>query len=265
MIGGMSSRDEGMAELLSRPSRARSFDAILGIVSVKPSTILDLGCGVGALTKHLIQKFPSSLIVGVDRSKYLLQKSQNKRIALTALVDLPHLPFKESFDLAIAIWVLHEIMSLKGSEALIRTLRNVGASLRSGGELVIFDHVSPGDAPVSVELSNEMQAEFAEFQAKFKHRKITCKHQNEGLVRISLRDLYDFYTKRWALNSKLEEEEMNETHTPFTPEQLNNFLKKAGFKLEKSVSLTPVHLDKGIILRSRIELPERQIVMLARK
>ncbi len=265
MINGMSLRDKEMAKLLSRPSRARRFDAILGIVSGKPSTILDLGCGIGALAEHLIQKFPSSLIVGVDRSKYLLQKFQKKRIALTVLVDLPHLPLKENFDLAIAIQVLHEIMSLKGSDAVIQTLRNIGASLKSGGELVIFDHVNPGDTPVSVELSNGMQAKFREFQAKFKHRKITCKHQDEGLVRISLRDLYDFHTKKWALNSELEEEEMNETHTPFTPEELSDFLQKAGFKLVQSLGLRPVHLDRGMILHSKIELPERQIVMLARK
>jgi hypothetical protein len=44
-----------------------------------------------------------------------------------------------------------------------------------------------------------------------------------------------------------------------------DFLLKAGFKVEKAVGFTPVHLRKGITVKSKVELPAKQIVMLARK
>lgn len=255
-----------MARLLSRPSRAKRFGVVIETFDSRASTILDLGCGVGALTTCLVEKFPSSLIVGVDNSKYLLRELQKRRIASTVLADISDLPLKDDFfDVAIAIQVLHEIISLKGTHALIQTLKSIGTSLKSGGELVIFDHVSPGDAPVLVKLSKDMQLKFREFQAKFRHRKITYQHLGEGLIRVSLRDLYDFLTKIWALNSGLEEEEMNETHTPFTPKELNDFLLKAGFKIEQASGFTPIYLRKGITLQSKVKLPDRQIVILARK
>ena len=266
MMTHMSSRERGMARLLSRPSRTRRFEAVMERISPGASSILDLGCGIGALTTCLSEKFPSSLLVGVDRSKYLLRKLQRRGIASAVLSDIQYLPLKEgSFDVAIAIQVLHEIMSLKGTHALVQTLRNAWSSLKSGGQLIIFDHVNPGDTPVLVELSDEMLEKFREFQTKFKHRKVTCQDHGKKLVRISLRDLYDFLTKIWALNSELEEEEMNETHTPFTSQELKDFLMKAGFKVEHLSNLTPIHLPKGTTVQSKVKLPKRQIVLLARK
>ncbi len=262
----MSQREKGMAKLLSRPSRAKRFNSVIEKISQKASTILDLGCGVGALTAKLNLEFPSVLIVGVDRSKFLLRKSQLKGIALTVLADIENLPLRDNFfDVAVAIQVLHEVMSLKGTHALIRTLKDVGNSLKSGGEIIILDHVSPGDSLIQVELSEEMLTKFMEFQVKFKHRKIICQDHGEGMISISLRDLNDFITKIWALNSDLEEEEMNETHTPFTCKELEDLLLKANFKVEQVSILTHIHPRKGITIQSKVKLPARQIVMLARK
>lgn len=255
-----------MARLLSRPGRAKRFDAVIERISPEASAILDLGCGIGALTTRLAEKFPSSLIVGVDKSKYLLRQLQKKGIALTVLADISSLPFKEdTFDVAVAIQVLHEIVSLKETCALIQTLKNVRSSLGSGGEFIIFDHISPGEAPVLIRLSDEMLAKFREFQMKFKHRKVTYQYRGEGLISLSMQGFYDFLTKIWALNTDLEEEEMNETHTPFTRQQLKDFLSKAGFKIEQISNMTPVHPHKGIIMQSKAKLPDRQIVLLARK
>jgi len=267
-MNGMSSRDKGMARLLSRPSRSRRFAKVIERINPEASTILDLGCGVGALTTSLAENFPSSLIVGVDKSKYLLRKFQRKGIPSTVLADIPHLPFKDDvFDVAIAIQVLHEIVSLKDTNALIRTLKNVHNSLGSGGEFIIFDHVSPGDIPVLIRFSAGRLANLREFQTKFKHRAVTYQDRGEGLISISMRDFYDFLTKIWALNTDLEDEEMNETHTPFTRQELKEYLLKAGFKVEQTLgyNTTPIRPRKGITLQSKVKLPDRQIVVLARK
>jgi len=265
MMTGMSEREKGMARLLSRPSRARRFDAVIERISPGALTILDLGCGIGALTTSLVERFPSALIVGVDRSKYLLSKLQRKGTALTVLADISALPLKDGFfDVAVAVQVLHEILSSKGAYVLVKTLQNIRSLLCKGGEFVIFDHISPGDAPVLLRLSKEMLERLCEFQLKFKYRKITFEKHDKGLVRISMRDFYDFLTKIWALSSELEEEEMNETHTPFTHQELKVFLQKAGFRVEQTSSITPVHPRKGIKLQSKVQLPDRQIIVLAK-
>lgn len=255
-----------MAKLLARRSLTKRFDAVLQRIGAEAPTILDLGCGIGALTTRLAEKFPSSLIVGVDQSKHLLRKLHRKGIALTVLADIQNLPLKDDcFDVAVAMQVLHEILSSKGTDVLIQTLKNVSRSLRRGSELIIFDHVNPGNNPVLIKLSKEMLAKFREFQRKFKYRKITNQDHNYGLISVSLRDLYDFITKIWALNSDLEDEEMHETHTPFTRQEIKDFLVEAGFKVKQISSFTPVHPRKGITLQSKAKLPDRQIILVARK
>lgn len=267
-MNGMSSRDKGMARLLSRPSRSSRFDKVIERVNPNASTILDLGCGVGALTIKLAEKFPSSSIVGVDKSKYLLRKLQKKGVASTILADIPNLPVKEDvFDVAVAIQVLHEIVSMKDANALIHTLKQVCNSLRSGGELILFDHVSPGDAPILIRFSNDRLAKLKEFQTKFKHRKVTFQDRGDRLISISMRDFYDFFTKIWALNTDLEEEEMHETHTPFTRQELKECLLKAGFKVKQALvyNTTPVRPRKGMAVQSKMRLPDRQIILVAGK
>ena len=193
-MNGMSSRDKGMAKLLSRPSRSRRFNKVIKRINPEASTILDLGCGVGALTTSLAEKIPSSLIVGVDKSKYLLSKFQ-KGIASPVLADIQNLPFKEDvFDVAIAIQVLHEIVSLKDTKSLISTLENVCSSLVNEGEFILFDHVSPGNTSILLRFSDEKLAKLKEFQNKFKLRRIVFQDLDKGLISISMRDFYDFFT-----------------------------------------------------------------------
>jgi hypothetical protein len=83
-----------------------------------------------------------------------------------------------------------------------------------------------------------------------------------------MRDFYDFVTKIWALNSELEEEEMNETHTPFTCQELVNFIQEGGFKAVHTATLTPIdkHLEYyGITLDSMVKLPKRHILQAKKK
>lgn len=255
-----------MARLLSRPSRSRRFDVVTERINPKASTVLDLGCGIGALTTSLIKKLPSALIVGVDKSKYLLRRLQGEGVALVVLADIANLPCKEeTFDVAIAVQVLHELVSVKETGAIVEVLKSVHSALRGHGEFIIFDHVSPGDVPIRIRLSGERLAKFREFQRKFKQRDVTYQDRGNGLIGLSMRDFYDFLTKSWALNTDLEEEEMHETHTPFTRGELEDFLSKAGFKVEHVSTMTPVHPRKGIVVESSEKLPDRQVVVVARK
>jgi SAM-dependent methyltransferase len=265
----MPGREKEMAELLAKAHRNQRLSAIIAHVTPNVSAILDLGCGIGVLTTRLAKRFPSKLVVGIDRSKYLLSRLQRKKNVSVILGDVPTLPFRNrSFGLVVAVQVLHEIFHFKGAKALDRTFQNVHNILKEDGELIILDHFNPGDAPISFKLPEEMRNRLREFQSKFKPRKITYDETSEGWLRTSLRDFCDFVTKIWALNSELEEEEMSETHTPFTPHELENLVQDAGFRVEHTISLTSLdrHLEYyGITVEPATKLPNRHILLKARK
>jgi len=265
----MSAKEKEMAELLAKAHREERLSAVITYVKADASVILDLGCGIGALTTRLAERFPSTLVVGIDKSKYLLCKLQRKGDILAILGDIPALPLrKRSFDLVVAVQVLHEIFHFKGVQALRRTFQNVFSLLKKEGEFIILDHFNPGDAPISFRLPEELLKKLREFQSKFKPRKITYYDLGGGRMRTSIRDFYDFITKIWALNSGLEEEEMSETHTPFTRQELENFAREAGFEVAHTTSLTPIdrHLEYyGVTVESVAKLPHRHILLLAKK
>jgi len=265
----MSAKEKEMAELLAKAHREERLSAVIAHVNSDVSAVLDLGCGIGALTTRLAERFPSTLIVGIDRSKYLLSRLQRKENILTILGDIPVLPLKNCFfDLVVAVQVLHEIFHFKGANALVETFQNIFGLLKKDGKFIILDHFNPGETPISFKLSEELRKKLLEFQSKFKPRKITYYDLGEGWIRTNMRDFYDFVTKIWALNSGLEQEEMSETHTPFTRQELENLVQEAGFKVAYVTSLTSIdrYLEYyRITLESEVKLPNRHIFLQAKK
>jgi len=265
----MTAREKEMAELLARADREERFSTIMAYINSSVSAILDVGCGIGALSTRLAERFPLALIVGIDRSKYLLSQLQRKRNVLTVLGDVFYLPLRNSsFELIVAVQVIHEIFQLKGAQNLTKAFQNVYSLLKKNGEFIIFDHVNPGDTQISLKLPEKLIEKLHEFQLKFKLRKITYNDLSKGRIKISMRDFYDFVTKIWALNSELEEEEMSEAHTPFTCQELVNAVHETGFKVTHTRSLTSIdgHLEHyGIILETAVKLPNRHIMLQAMK
>lgn len=265
----VSTKEKEMAELLEKAHRNERLSAVVSHVNPNASAILDLGCGIGALTTRLAERFPSTIVVGIDKSKYLLSRLQRKRNVMAILGDIPTLPLRNRFfDVVVAVQVLHEIFHFKGAEALTSTFKNISHLLKKDSELIILDHFNPGDAPISFKLSEELRRKLREFQSKFRPRKIVYYDLGEGWIRTSMRDFCDFVTKIWALNSGLEEEEMSETHTPFTPQELENLVQEAGFKVEYTASLTPIdgHLEYyDITVEPTVRLPNRHVLLKAKK
>jgi SAM-dependent methyltransferase len=265
----VSAKERDMARLLARADPEERFSAIMAHVNPDVSAVLDLGCGIGALTTRLADRLPSALTVGIDKSKYLLSKLKRNGNILTVLAGIPDLPLKEdSFDFAVAVQVLHGILYFKGIHALVRTLQNVFDLLKKDGEFLIFDHANPCDTPISLKLPSELLEKLCEFQSKFRPRRITYNDLGQGRIKTSVRDFYDFVTKIWALNSELEDEEMNETHTPFTRQELVNLVQEAGFKVAHTISLTLIdgHLEHyNVTLESTVKLPNRHILLHAKK
>ena len=67
----------------------------------QPSTILDIGCGTGYLTKLLAQKFPQAHVVGCDLSPKMTSIATS--FGDVVCCDAHFLPFKANyFDLVVS-------------------------------------------------------------------------------------------------------------------------------------------------------------------
>ena len=127
---------EGTAEHLTVPEGA---------------TVLDVGCGSGALSIAVAKRHPSARVIGVDLwgPEYASFSQQLcERNAAAEGVDnvsfepgdARHLPFAdESFDAVTSNYVYHNIAGSNKQELLRETLR----CLRKGGSFCIHDLMGP--------------------------------------------------------------------------------------------------------------------------
>lgn len=101
----------------------------------KLSKVLEVGCGVGAQTEILLERFPHLMVHGIDASpvqiqaakKRLKKQIQAKRVELTQ-GDALHLPYTESsFDGAFVCWFLEHV------QEPIEILKEIRRALKPGG------------------------------------------------------------------------------------------------------------------------------------
>jgi ubiquinone/menaquinone biosynthesis C-methylase UbiE len=270
--GAMSAKEREMVSVLSRENRMDRLQTVISLIRPDVSLILDLGCGIGVLTSLLAKGFPLASIVGIDSSNYLLQELRSKRMKPNIFVvqgDAPIFPLKpESFDLVIAVQVLHEILHFKGKQELVATIDSVYDLLQEGGDFIVLDHRNPGNAAISVRLSTELLEKLNYFKQSFKPRKISYEIADKEWVKTSMRDFYDFVTKIWAIGTGMEEEEMCETHTPFTEQEFTRLCERVGFKINHVTSLTPIvsYLRHyRIDVKTELRLPNRHFIVAAKK
>ena len=110
-------------------------------LKIEPTTILDIGCGVGMSTFALQETYPEAKITGVDLSPYFLavaqyraQKQQKQINWLHAAAEYTELP-STSFDLISACLVFHELPQTAAKEIFKEAHR----LLKPGGYLTIMD------------------------------------------------------------------------------------------------------------------------------
>jgi hypothetical protein len=81
---------------------------------------------------------------------------------------------------------------------------------------------------------------------------------------MTLRDLYDFLTKTWALGTDLEEEEMQESHTPFSGTELASILEKERFStrsIDGVIDFETYLKRNKIVMRTEVDLPSRFLLV----
>ncbi|MGD8957777.1 MAG: malonyl-ACP O-methyltransferase BioC [Chromatiaceae bacterium] len=113
----------------------------LDTMRVDARMVLDIGCGTGAITEALLQRYPKAQIVALDFAIPMLERARRRgrwlRRPRCLCADLDYLPLADqSVDLVFAN------AALQWSTRPVETFADIGRVLRPGG-LVIFSSFGP--------------------------------------------------------------------------------------------------------------------------
>ena len=242
-------------------------ELLLQFMEPSAKTIIDLGCGIGTLSKIIAKKKTGLTVVGLDYSRALLKEAisgMTNFFVVRGEASQP--PFiANSFDCAVASRVLHEVQHFRDKDALQKLLRNTWIILKDSGQLLLFDHLDPGDAVVNMVLPAPLLNKLRDFQKKFKVRPITFEAHGHS-VEIKARDLHDFLTKIWSLDTEMQEEEMSETHAPWRKKTIMSMLRSIGFSIVRTSASGRIAdvLDYYGIRSEHVNWP-RYLILDARK
>lgn len=207
------------------------------------NSFLDIGCGWGQILKPVSEIVPR--IVGVDESPHRIKDIKNIcpnveiHICKACELDFPD----NEFDVVLTSQMLHEIKLFGEKGELKKTLIEIKRVLKPNGQYFLLDHLDPGDGEVIVSLDKNCFKLLKEFSNKFQYRKINYKILNNSDIKIQNRNLQDFVTKIWSLNSPMEDIEMNETHTPFARKEVEKLLVNSGFIGERWIEFENIGMD----------------------
>lgn len=99
-------------------------------------TVLDVGCGTGALAAW-IQRAGYD-VVGVDASTGMLAEAHENGVGAVYAAYSTALPFEDGvFDLALSVATMHH---LETPERVADTISEMGRVVRPGGHVLIWDH-----------------------------------------------------------------------------------------------------------------------------
>lgn len=130
-----------VAALASPPNEAWVRQQWRAAIAGQPQQILDLGCGTGAATLMLKQRFPAAQVIGLELSPYMLVVAERKagRAGLSiewrqGLAEATGF-VSDRFDLVTASFLLHETPPSIAQQILQEGFR----LLRRGGQILILD------------------------------------------------------------------------------------------------------------------------------
>ena len=187
---------------------------LIDLVAFDGSTVLDLACGPGrhsaALAKRGLQ------ITGVDLSSFLLDKARKRAVAERVEVEWVEKDMREfvrpgAFDLVINMFTAFGYFDDKEDD--LKVLRNVHASLRTGGVFVI-DVVSK------------------EWLAK-RFLPTTSEELEDGTILVHRNQVIDDWTRvrnRWTVIEGSEATTFRFDVTVYSGQELKDRLHQAGFR-----------------------------------
>jgi MPBQ/MSBQ methyltransferase len=110
-------------------------DKLLGFIPEKRGKILDVACGLGATTRHLLKYYPPEHVMGINISSAQLQRSKlNVPSSSFLAMDATALAFgSEAMDAVICVEAAFHFVTRE------RFLAEVYRVLKPGGHLVLSD------------------------------------------------------------------------------------------------------------------------------
>jgi 2-polyprenyl-3-methyl-5-hydroxy-6-metoxy-1,4-benzoquinol methylase len=159
--GVMPEAYERLMEMLSTEKRQRIdesyVDALLRLMPgmrarlIEGATVLDLGCGDGALINAMAREFPRSKFRGYDIARAAIDRAMEQREEAGIdnlefiLGDAVHLDEPRTYDLVLALESLHELPFPSA------VLRHIGASLVPGGVFLMQEAAASSHLARNVE------------------------------------------------------------------------------------------------------------------
>lgn len=137
-------------EVLASVYRDSSAEFILEAAPLAPRLVLDLGCGPGFTTRLLADLYPSTRVIGLDKSEHFISLAANAPAARTSFhrYDVTRTPFPEGpADLIYCRYLLTHL------KEPANRLRDWASQLQGGGRLLIEE----------VEYIETSQPEFARY------------------------------------------------------------------------------------------------------
>lgn len=147
------------------PGGPDEVDLVLDGLSLAGKTVLDLGCGIGGISLHLIRGHGAAAVLGVDVEEPVIARATEGAAAagLSAIARFRRiapgpLPFADgAFDL---VFSKDAMVHVADKESLLAEVFRV---LRPGGFLAASDWLSSHDGPPSEAMKDYLEAEGLSF------------------------------------------------------------------------------------------------------
>lgn len=152
----------------------------LDLIRLQPQTVLDLGCGTGAITTHLLQRYPQADVLSVDLALNMVRKtcqhSVAERKAVGVCADASQLPLS-----AHCVDMIISNLMLQWCNDLTRTFQEFARVLQPNG-LLMFATFGP-------DTLKELHASWAQVD-QYTHASTfpDMHHVGDALLQAGLRD-----------------------------------------------------------------------------
>lgn len=118
-------------------------------------TVMDIGCGPGAVAACLAAAHPGMRVLGLDAHPGMVAQAVSRHRGMANLAfrwGRADRPLGAEATVCLLSSVLHELAAQGGLAAVDRALRCAAASLVRGGRLIVRDFVRPASATTAVVL-----------------------------------------------------------------------------------------------------------------